>query len=82
MLAVIAAVIHIVTADRIYFMIPVTAELRLMLVHDSEDRLAITMVQTERGCYLLTLVGSLNNDNDFNQKLQIYKQGLLSFATL
>ncbi|HWR38900.1 MAG TPA: hypothetical protein VN611_05335 [Patescibacteria group bacterium] len=54
----------------------------LLLIRDPEDRLAITMVQTERGCYLLTLVGSLSNDSDFNQKLQIYKQGLLSFATL
>ena len=54
----------------------------LLLLHDEENRLAISMVKTDRGTYLLTLVGDLRNKSAFEKNLLLYKKGIASFENL
>jgi hypothetical protein len=40
------------------------------------------MVQSDRGYYMLTLVGSLADKETFGRNLQLYKKGIATFQTL
>lgn len=54
----------------------------LLLMHDSENYLAISMVGTEKGTYLLTLVGSTSDREAFKRNLGVYRLALSSFTVL
>ena len=54
----------------------------LLLLHDAETRLAISMVKTDGGTFLLSLVGSLQDKADFDRNLLLYKKGIATFANL
>ena len=54
----------------------------MLLIRHKDQRLAISMVQSDRGYYMLTLVGSLADKEAFGKNLQLYKKGLATFQTL
>ena len=54
----------------------------MLLIRHKDQRLAISLVQTDRGYFMLTLLGSLADKEAFGKNLQLYKKGLLTFQTL
>ena len=54
----------------------------MLLIRYKDQRLAISLVQTDRGYYMLTLLGSLADKEVFGKNLQLYKKGLVTFQTL
>lgn len=54
----------------------------MLLIRHKDQRLAISLVQTDRGYYMLTLLGSLADKEVFGKNLQLYKKGLVTFQTL
>lgn len=54
----------------------------LLLLHDKEDLMAISMFSTEKGTYLVTLMGSMKDRRAFEKNLAVYRRGLSTFATL
>ena len=54
----------------------------MLLIRHEDKRLAISMVQSDRGYYMLTLVGSLADKETFGRNLQLYKKGIATFQTL
>ena len=54
----------------------------MLLIRHKDQRLAISLVQADRGYYMLTLLGSLADKEAFGKNLQLYKKGLVTFQTL
>ena len=54
----------------------------MLLIRHKDQRLAISLVQTDRGYFMLTLLGSLADKEAFGKNLQLYKKGLVTFQTL
>lgn len=54
----------------------------LLQLHDMESLLAISMFRTEKGTYLVTLVGSATDRPAFERNLRAYRRGLATFALL
>lgn len=54
----------------------------LLMLHDHEDLLAISMFTTEKGMYMVTLLGSVKDRSAFEKNLAVYRRGLASFVIL